>query len=342
MSERQIFLNGSPIGTETVTFTRKADGYHTTLIRVHKNADFDYLYIQQRYRDAGILRGEDFAYAGIYCKRDGLIYDGQYAVRDLFDGDGDAMQARGAGALRKNLQAAVINAVEDAIGNDRANLRITALSSEKALKKLAYFQKYTAAEFARREYLTGDGLDVDEDDEDVDEKENDEKKNGEPRFAYCCDYEPPCWTDDSLLAYILDPDGYVRAEAKTYIDSCQEEMLTVFLENDAVAKAYKAIIENPSNPIHRVKRIMRAVSASSAKTVTVTVRKDGVDFTFKAEAGQFRCDCESYYNNWFSAAADRAEFERLFGRGARFGPEDILRITYARSVLFENAAAAEV
>jgi len=103
-----------------------------------------------------------------------------------------------------------------------------------------------------------------------------------------------------------------------------------------VAMAYVAIMDDPSNPIRKVKRIIRALSASSAKTVTVTIRKDGKDFTFKTEAGQFRSDCVSYYSDWNIVAADRREFERVFGRGAHYRPEDILRIEYARSVLYES------
>lgn len=103
-----------------------------------------------------------------------------------------------------------------------------------------------------------------------------------------------------------------------------------------VVAAYSAIIDNPANPVHLVKRIIRATSASSAKTVTVTIRKDGVEFTFKTDAGEFRSDCTGHYREWNIMAADRREFERLFGRSAHYGPEDILRIEYARSVLYEN------
>ena len=33
----------------------------------------------------------DFEYAGIYCKRDGRVYDGQYDIRALLEGDAEAM-----------------------------------------------------------------------------------------------------------------------------------------------------------------------------------------------------------------------------------------------------------
>jgi hypothetical protein len=286
---------------------------------VRKNADFDYLYIQRQYHASGIQRRDNFDYAGVFCRRNGRIYDAQYAVRDLFD-NRDALEAREAEALHNKLKAAVRKAVEAAIGNDRNNLCIAELTSERDLEKLEHYKKYSAGEQARKAYLNND-----DEDEGFD-------------FTYRCDYDPERWTEDSMLAYILDPEEYVSAEAKAYIDSHQEAMLSDFLESDMVAEAYTVIIENPANPVHRVKRIMRAVSDSSAKMVTVAIRKDGVDFIFKAEACQFRSDCTSHYSDWNIAAADRREFERLFGRGAHYGPEDILRIEYARSVLYEEVA----
>ena len=301
-------------------FEYQTDGCHNTLIRVRKNADFDYLYLQRLYNRAGIKRDNGFEYAGIFCKRNGRIYDGHYKLRDLFD-DPDALITREAEFLQKQLEAAVREMVEAAVGNDRNNLRIAELSSKQDLEKLEQYKNYYSKEQARKAYLGGD----DEDDEGF-------------LFTYSCHYHPDRWTEDSLLAYILDPEGYVRTEAEAYIDSHQEAMLSDFLESDMVAAAYQEIIDNPSYPVHRVKRIIRAVSATSAKTVTVTIRKDGRDFTFKTEAAQFCSDCTGHYSDYNIVAADRREFERIFGCSAHYGPEHILRIEYARSVLYECVA----
>jgi hypothetical protein len=111
-------------------------------------------------------------------------------------------------------------------------------------------------------------------------------------------------------------------------------MLYEFLINDAMAAEYAAITGNPRHPAHRVKRIMQAMSSTAAKTVRVTICKDDVEFTFKAEAAEFRRNCEHRYWTWHIQAADRREYERLFGRGD-YGPEDILRIEYGRAVIYE-------
>ena len=68
---------------------------------------------------------------------------------------------------------------------------------------------------------------------------------------------------------------------------------------------------------------------------TVTIHKDGQDFTFKTEASVLRRDCTNTYGTWYIVAADRREFERRFGRSAEYAPGEIVRITYARKVLYE-------
>ena len=303
-------------------YAYKAKEYNYTLIRVRKNADFDYLYTQQHYRGTGIERRDKFEYAGIYCKRDGLVYDGSFTIDSLFD-DPESRTMHRAENLHKQLEFAVRKTVEAAIGNDRNNLRIAELSDKYEIDKLERYRSYEAASKARKAYLHSD----------------DDNGGGILEVVFRCDYCPEQWTEDSLLAYILDPNSYVRAEAAKYIDSHQEHMLSDFLANDLLLSAYSEIVDTPSNPVHLVKRIMRAVSATSAKTITITIRKAGIEFSFKTEAREFHSDCTSSYSNWNIIAADRREFERLFGRSSNYRPEDILRIEYARSVLYENETA---
>lgn len=278
-------------------------------IRVAKSPDFDYLFCQQNFNEA-LTRDRRFEYAGIYCKRDGLLYDEQYSLKAITQGSDDWSKA----ALRSRLKADVCKRVEDAIGNDRANLTVTEITTPRLMDTKDNYLKYYAANQARQHFL--DTVDF------------------EPPI-FRCSYEPAQWTEDSLLLYIVDPDGYAALEAAAYIAANQEQMLLDFIENEALASAYQEILDHPDWPVHRVKRIMAAMNGTSAKTVNVTIRKDGVEFSFKSEATQFRRDCTSSYNSWDIAAQDRRKFEQLFGRHADFYPHEIVRITYARSVLYE-------
>ena len=285
-----------------------------TVISAMKNANFDYLYCQPHYgKGCALERGDSFKYAGIYCRLDRLVYDAQYEIRYL-EGIPQDFNSRSAEKLRDRLKADVRRLVEEAVGNDRNKLRITELADPRSRDDLAHFQKYTAYEKARADYL--DGIEPD-------------------GFSYQCQYTPGNWTEDSLLSYILDPAAYAQSEADGYLDTEQETILYSFLAHDATAAAFEALMVNTKDNAHVIKLIRDAVNKSSAKMVTVTIRKDGTEFTFKTSADDLRRDCGRTYRTWNMAAPDRREFEKLFVRSGEYGPEDIVRVTYARSVLYE-------
>ena len=61
---------------EQCCFQEKGDTY--IMIRVEKAPDFEYLFCQQQDNGKGVTRNSSFKYAGIYCRKDGLLYDMQY------------------------------------------------------------------------------------------------------------------------------------------------------------------------------------------------------------------------------------------------------------------------
>ena len=201
-------------------------------VRVQKNEDFDYLYCQRQYSGKELARGGTFKYAGIFCRRDGELYDSQYDVQGLA---GEDTQERSAGQLRENLQQAVRRLVEAAVANDRRNLQITELSDPELLRKLKNEQDYYAKSKARERFL-------------------DAAEFEPPSFQ--CFYEAENWTEDSLLSYILDPQGYAAKEATDYMEGNQEEMLFDFLCNDVELAEYQALVDDRDNPVHIVKKIM--------------------------------------------------------------------------------------
>ena len=85
-------------------------------VRVAKSEVFDYLYCQRQYSGKELARGGTFKYAGIFCRKDGELYDAQYDVQGLA---GEDTQERSAGQLRENLRQAVQRLVEAAVANDR-------------------------------------------------------------------------------------------------------------------------------------------------------------------------------------------------------------------------------
>jgi len=287
-------------------------GSHNFVIRVKKDKDFDYLYCQTDYRGEGIQRDEKFNYAGLYCKGDGLIYDGRYALRDLI-----GEPVRGEADLLENLRDRVREAVEAIIANDRRNLTMLELSKNE-IENIAHHGKWCAATTARRAYLDGD----------------------DGSFPFRCHYIPAPWSDNALINYIKDPLAYAQAEALSYIAKSQRYMLKTFLADDASREEYRAIIKNPQHQVHYVKRIIEAISGTVAKTYRVTIKKDGIELTFKVEADELRYDRESY-DSYYITAADRQEFERLFGGRSNYYPQEITRIEYGRAILYEADGAKD-
>lgn len=283
-------------------------------IRVKKNEDFDYLYGQCHYYGNAFQRGDEFKYMGVYYRGDGLVYDAQYTLLHMTDKSG-TMEMRSTEALLKLLEQDVRQTVEARINNDRANLRITEVQDERHRGHLDYFCKYSAAGTAREMYLAGKSL---------------------SDIYYRCRYSAECWTEEAFLEYIADPDGYAAKVADDYLDEFQESILLQFLENDAVRKEYQALTEQPENPVHCIKQIMDAMLPTTAKTVTITICKDGTEFTFKTEAGELRRDCGKHYSTWHITASDRQKFKRIFGRNSDYTPEEIVRITYGRNTLYER------
>ena len=97
------------------------------------------------------------------------------------------------------------------------------------------------------------------------------------------------------------------------------------------------MIANPNDPIHAIKRIMDVMQGLNAKTVNITIRRDGAEGVFKYDADVLRHDCStSGYSAWRLPRKEAHRFWELFGRYASsFYPQDIVKITYGKKVLYE-------
>lgn len=68
---------------EMTIYLKNKFGYPFMFIKLAKSPDIEYLFCQDNYRGDVLTREKPFQYAGIYCKRDGLVYDTQYSVREV-------------------------------------------------------------------------------------------------------------------------------------------------------------------------------------------------------------------------------------------------------------------
>lgn len=303
---------------EMTIYLKNKFGYPFMFIKLAKSPDIEYLFCQDNYRGDVLTREKPFQYAGIYCRRDELIYDAQYSVREV-EPDAGIL-----GKSEKDLLSELINAVrqrvEAAVGNDRKNLAVSELTDPMLTSRLEDIREYGAAREARDHFLDTEGVDPP---------------------TYRCFYHLNGWKEDSLPAYILDPEGFADREAAAYLEEKQQEILYDRLCSELVQAEYQALFKDTDNPVHYVKRIIQAVRASKAKTVRVTILKNGVEFTFKTEVCPLCRDCTNGYGTWQMEAPDRRKFQKAFGRSAEYRPEEIVRITYGRSVLYQREGKSD-
>mgnify|MGYP000937832453 CR=1 FL=1 len=282
---------------------------NVTLLKAPKNTDFDYLYLQRNYTGGSLVQNEDFEYAGIFCRQDGVVYDGHGRFHFFIEGIECPLSMEQMG---KELEENVQMLVETTLANDPGNLSVTTLSPARQNEYERYMQDHLLWQ-ARSSYLY-DTMDSD--------------------TQFRCAYRFDQWSEEAFLNYILDPNGMTERLAQAYIANNQEDMLLQFLEKKALADTVRGIAAEPESPLHRIKAILQAVETSGAKSVHVTVLKDGQEFTFKTGTEQLVSN-HSSYSSWYIPAPERREFEKLFGRYASYFPDEITKITFGRNMLYE-------
>jgi len=122
------------------------------IIRVPHSENFDYLFCQRGWSKLMLLRNSKFEYAGIYCIKTKTLYDLQYVLRE-FDDENCSLSAEN---LKVKLQNEVRLLVEETLGNDRKNLKITELK-DRAKENFEHYEKYQAYKDARELFLKLNG-----------------------------------------------------------------------------------------------------------------------------------------------------------------------------------------
>lgn len=280
-------------------------------IKVPKNEDFDYLYGMTNYREDAIHRNQPFEYSGIYCKRDGLVYD---AYQEYYHISPEIEAPYSQYQMRERLEKEVKAIIEARVADDRDNLEISELQSESEIESLSNFTSYTAEQLARRLFLHHQEDDV---------------------LRFHSEYYFGGWTENNLLEFILDPNAFTEKEADSYWNTYQDAILRQFMQNDLVKAELDRITEPEDSTLRRVRNIIDAIHEASPKSISVTIEKDGKKFVFKTEAQEFYGDPGSYYGLWYMTAKDRDAFAKAFGRGANYTPDDITCISYRGKAIYE-------
>lgn len=310
---RDEFQQWLETGTAPFTICQGEQGEeaHTMFLRLEKSPSVDYLYRAPMGQDNTISWDGSMTCCGVYNKEHGALYLTKNLCYSLMDGRSPFV-TEAEPSMTEEISSRVNERVESMIANDRNNLPISEVTSYQALRDLKYYQDYGAWADAIQHFFAG----------------------REPDRQFHSGYALDGLPEAAFIAYITDPDGFIQTEAEQYIKDNQEAFLLQFLENDALLSEYQALLQNTGSPIHRMKAITDAIKGCGAKTVAVSVQKDGKELTFKTAADSL-IGHRGYYSTYDIPASDRREFERLFGRHADYKAEDITKITYGRNTIYE-------
>ena len=293
---------------------RQGEKAAATLLKLEKNPSADYLY-QTAAQDNGVSWSNQVQFCGVYDRKNRALYLTKDAVNFFMKGQFPFVTEAGS-SMVDEINRTVNGRVEGIIANDRNNLPIREVTGWQASRDLEYYRNHGVKESVIRQFFS----------------------NQEPDGQFHSDYKLDELPETAFIAYITDPELFVQTEAEQYIKNNQEKFLLQFLKTDALLAEYQALMQDTDNPIHRMKAITDAVKGCGAKTVTVTVQKDGQELTFKAAANSLTGH-RNYYSTYDILSSDRREFEHTFGKYADYNAENVVRITYGRNTIYEAPAA---
>ena len=285
-----------------------------TLSRLEKQRGVDYLYRISPAQDNSISWDSDMQFCGVYDMEHRALYLTQDSLGILTAGKFPFVAETGL-SMAGEISGKINQYVENVVANAPDNLQVREITGYRETRDLQYYQNYGAKEEAIRMFFDGEV----------------------PDGQFCSGYEMDGLPEAAFIAYIRDPKGFIQTEAEQYMKINQEKFLLQFLENEALLAEYQTLVQDTGSPIHRMKAITDAVKASGAKTVTVTIQKEGQELAFKAAVNSLTGH-KNYYSAYDISASDRREFERLFGRHSDYTAEDITRITYGRNTIYEAPA----
>lgn len=281
-----------------------------TFLKLSKLPKIDYIFGTVTVRAERIGWNDSLTFCGVYDQRSQRLYLADTPL--TFVVDGITEEERDIKRYAKEICGQVNERVEAAVNNDRNNLSVKKVTDWRTSKDLKYYREYGAREEAIQRLF------------------EDRAPDGQFHSDYALDGLP----ETAFLAWLQDPKLFIQTEAEQYLKDHQEDFLAEFLRNDALMAEYQALTQDAESPIHRMKAITDAVNRCGAKTVTVTVQKDGTELTFKAEAIGLKGYRMNYYGSGIPAQ-DRRKFEKAFGRYADYSAEDIAKITYGRNTIYE-------
>lgn len=285
-----------------------------SVVKVPATPEIDYLFGCETFYGERISWSDRLEFCGLYDRQHQALHLLDDPLPNFVSGLTEE-ECQDSTAFGKRIAQEVDRYVEAAISNERSRLSVRELTSERNINSYRYYKGTEAGREAASLVFSGEKPDV----------------------QFHSEYYTSL-TEDTLLSYLKSPEDYIKTTAEQYMRDNQEEFLAQFLKKDALLAEYQMLSQDSDAPVYRMRAITDALKKSGAKTVNVTVQKDGVELTFKTSAESLK-GLKSQYSTWYIAPSDRLQFRHLFGAGSDYSAEDIIRIAYGRSTLYEAPSA---
>lgn len=281
-----------------------------TVIRVPYDDDFDYLFYQDNYSGQSLTHSI-MTYCALYDKQNGLLYDLHPPLRGQLDAiDSDKMLIN----VESDLINDVRTTIERVVDNNINNLPSLYFSDDRYYQRLEDFRESYVDSAVKKMFLNNQSADD---------------------IQYNCEFSLKGSKDSLILRYLKYPQPTVEEAATEYWKDHQDDILLQLYKNGILRTKLSELEADLDNPLHKQRTIINALRDSGAKTVNVTVQKDGRSFTFKYAADRLSRYANSDYGTWEMSPKDRQGYEECFGRYSSFHPEDITEITYRGKTIYE-------
>ena len=282
-----------------------------TFVKIPYDEDFDFIYHQRGYHENSLSRNQAFYYCGLYNKLDGMVYD----LQDPLDGHLTEIDAgKDIHMLGDEFKSAVREFIENIVDNNIDNLRSPFFEDENYQHRLDHFKEYYAEPTVRQLFLDG--------------KTSDDVKFG-------CDYSVGRFEEAQMIRYLKYPTAAVEEAATQYWQTHQDDMLLNLYMNEHIKDCLEKLEAKEDSRFHRQRDIIDAVRKSEAKSVKVTIQRDGQDFSFKYPALNLSRNGFTDYQSWDMSAKDRERFSNTFAEDSRLYPSEITSISYRGKTIYE-------
>ena len=141
------------------------------------------------------------------------------------------------------------------------------------------------------------------------------------------------WKVHLLRSLYCGKPSAIRQSIRKKAREINERLWQIGLLREEVAR-----MEVTPGEHHARRTIMRSVAGQNMKTVNLEIQKGDESAILKIETSALRCMDNSYYSPWRMDAPSRYKLVERFGRNTDVYPDDVVKITYGRKVLYERNA----